>query len=291
MRFLFVDRILQLVPGKSVQGIKQVSRDEACLCLDEQGQLAFIPSFIGETLGQLAAWNVMVTNGFSLRPVAGIVHSAKLHRSARVGETLFLESFIDQLDDNAVEYHSQAWIGDEIVFTIDGALGPLLPMQDFIAEDCVKQQYAEIYRPGNLPEKIAPPTTEILGTRHPNLLHLAFDRIIASTPGSELVAEKLVTATAPWFVDHFPKKPVLPMTVLLECKINLAREFIARAQLPAQYKLRELRKIKMNDFVQPGDTLRCTLKLKSQNEHELILSFRSEVEGKRVCVLEMVMST
>ena len=48
-------------------------------------------------------------------------------------------------------------------------------------------------------------------------------------PGISLIAEKRVTRAAPYFPDHFPNKPVLPMTVLLECKLNLAREFIARA--------------------------------------------------------------
>ena len=32
---------------------------------------------------------------FSLRPVAGIVAGARLHRPAYIGETLLLESFID----------------------------------------------------------------------------------------------------------------------------------------------------------------------------------------------------
>lgn len=289
MRFLFVDRILQLIPGKSIQGIKQVSRDDACLCLNDQGQLAFIPSFIGEALGQLAAWNVMSTNGFTLRPVAGIVSSAQVYRSALVGETLFLESVIDHLDENAVEYHSEAWAGDEKVFSIEGALGPLLPMQEFIAEDCVKRQFAEIYRPGEFASKQPGLPAESVPAPSPALLYLAFDKILSSTPGIELIAEKSLTGTAPWFADHFPWKPVLPMTVLLECKINLAREFIVRAGFPGTWQVQELRKIKMNEFVQPGDTLRCTLKIKSQSETTLILSFRSEVEGKRVCVLEMVM--
>lgn len=288
MRFLFVDRILDLVPGKSIQGVKQISRDEPCLCLNEQGQAAFIPSLIGETLGQLAAWNVMFTNNFRRRPVAGIVHSAKLQRSALVGETLFLESFIDHLDDNAVEYHSQAWIGNERVFAIEGALGPLLPMEDFIAGACVRQQFAEIHRPGSFSPRPSEALEKIPGSLLP-LLCLTFDNIISSTPGIELVADKNISRLAPWLADHFPRKPVLPMTVLLECKINLAREFIARAKFPANYQVQELRKIKMNEFVQPGDTLRCRLTVKSRDENTLVLSFRSEVEGKRVCVLEMVM--
>lgn len=293
MRFLFVDRILELVPAQVVRGIKHITRDDHYLCPDEQGTLCFMPSLIGETLGQLAAWNVMFNNNFQFRPVAGVVSSARLHRPAYVGETLLLESFIDELDDTAVQYHSVARVGHEIVFSIEGALGPLLPMHDFIDTDAVRKQFTEINRLGDwscfdvLPAKVV---------SHPQIsvdalpgTPMLFDRILTSEPGVRLSAEKRITRAAAYFADHFPNKPVLPMTVLLECKINLAREFVAQAQFPTVYQVHELRKIKMNVFVHPGDVLISHVSVKSQNSNELVLSFRSEVDGKRVCVLDMVM--
>ncbi len=79
------------------------------------------------------------------------------------------------------------------------------------------------------------------------------------------------------------------MTVLLECKLNLAQEFIARAGYK-QHDVKELRRIKMNEFVLPGSIIRCEVKVKQHDENELILSYRSDVDGKRVCVLEIVLS-
>lgn len=293
MRFLFVDRILQLFPGELVRGIKHITRDDAYLCRDDEGQLCFIPSLIGETLGQLAAWNVMEFNNFTLRPVAGVVASARLYRSAYVGETLLLESFIERLDDTAVQYRSVARVADEVIFSIDGALGPLLPMAQFIDEEEVRQQFAEINRPGDWPQSnIVESGLESITGIEPALRTpaLLFDRIIASEPGVMLSAEKRITHAAPYFSDHFPKNPVLPMTVLLECKLNLAREFVARAPFGIAYQINELRKIKMNEFVHPGDIVRCYVKVKHQDPQQLILSYRSEVDGKRVCVLDVVMT-
>lgn len=290
MSFLFVDRILQLSPGELVRGLKHITRDDAYLCHDEQGRLCFIPSLIGETLGQLAAWNVMVANDFTLRPVAGVVASARLHRPAYVGETLLLESVIESLDDRAVLYHSVATVGDEAVFSIDGALGPLLPMAGFIDEQLIRKQFAEINRPGDWPQtKIIEPSLELttLTSPYPPMM---FDRIVDSEPGLSLSAEKCVTRAAPYFPDHFPNKPVLPMTVLLECKLNLAREFVARASFNTPYQISELRKIKMNEFVYPGDVVLCHVKVKQKDEQQLILNFRSEVDGKRVCVVDIVMN-
>ncbi|WP_347251676.1 hydroxymyristoyl-ACP dehydratase [Legionella sp.] len=297
MRFLFVDRILQLSPGEIARGIKHITRDDAYLCHDEQGRLCFIPSLIGETLGQLAAWNVMFANDFTLRPVAGVVSSARLHRPAYVGETLFLESVIESLDNRAVQYNSIAYVGDEVVFTIDGALGPLLPMAGFIDEQIVRRQFAEINRPGDWSQRQALTSNSELASELASakaglpVSQMLFDRILDSEPGVSLTAEKCITRAASYFNDHFPNNPVLPMTVLLECKLNLAREFIARASFNQCYQVSELRKIKMNEFVHPGSVLITHLKVKEQNDQQLILHYRSEVDGKRVCVLDLVMTT
>ncbi len=289
MRFLFVDRILQLSPAKFVRGIKHITRDDPYLCYDEEDRLCFIPSLIGEALGQLAAWNIMAHNEFTQRPVAGLTACARLFRPAYVGETLLLESFIDHLDESAVQYHSVARIADEVVFTIDGALGPMLPMQDFIDPVEARKQFSEIDRPGDWP-CVAPPSGELLAEATPRrVAPMLFDRILASEPGVSLCAEKRITRAAPYFPDHFPNKPVLPLTVLLECKMNLAREFIARAGFTKSYKVHEVRKIKMKEFVYPGDVVVCYLAVKKHDEDMLVLTYRSEVDGKRVCVLEMVL--
>lgn len=290
MRFLFVDRIMQLSPGNVVRGIKHITRNDPYLCSDEQGRLCFIPSLIGEALGQLAAWNVMFSNDFTLRPVAGLASSARLHRPAYVGETLLLESFIDSLDESAVQYHSIARVGDEVVFTIEGALGPLLPMKEFIDETVVRQQFAEIDRPSEWPPVLQSSGELLTDTVPSNTVPMFFDRILTSEPGVQLCAEKRITRAAPYFPDHFPNKPVLPMTVLLECKLRLAREFVARAQFTQPYHVSELRKIKMSEFVLPGDVVTCYMKVKRQDDAELVLSCRSEVDGKRVCVVDVVMT-
>lgn len=293
MRFLFVDRIVQLIPGELIRGIKHVTRDDAYLTTDIQGRPCFIPSLIGETLGQLAAWNVMQQNEFTLRPVAGVVSCARLHRPAYVGETLLLESYIDVVDDRAVQYHSVARVGDELIFSIDGALGPLLPMADFISVEEIRRQFTEIYHPGDWSVISAVNTSAMsceLDMRHSSAVApMMFDRILSCDAGISLVAEKRITKAAPYFPDHFPEKPVLPMTVLLECKLNLAQEFIARAGYASNYQVSELRKIKMNEFVLPGDVIVCHVKVKQQTDEELILTFRSEVDAKRVCVVDVVL--
>ncbi|WP_454783045.1 hydroxymyristoyl-ACP dehydratase [Legionella sp. WA2022007384] len=293
MRFLFVDRIVESSPGELIRGIKHITSNDTFLTVDEQGRPCFIPSLIGETLGQLAAWNVMALQEFTRRPVAGIVARASMHRRAYVGETLLLESFIEHIDDSVMQYHSEARVGSELVFSLDGALGPLLPMDDFINLDEVKQQFSEINRPGDwsvISKESGPEVDDyLLMGSELSVMPMTFDRIRSSEPGVSLIAEKRISRAAPYFADHFPKKPVLPLTVLLECKLNLAYEFVQRAGYTTHYQVSEFRKIKMNEFVYPGDVLECNVTVKKQTEDELILAYRSEVAGKRVCVVDVVL--
>ncbi|WP_133131090.1 hydroxymyristoyl-ACP dehydratase [Legionella yabuuchiae] len=290
MRFLFVDKIVELTPGKRTRGIKQVTDSDFYLTRTGDGRVCFIPSLIGETLGQLAAWNVMYCNDFTARPVAGIVSSAHLLRPVYVGETLLLESVIDAMDETSVRYHSQAYVGDEEVFRIDSALGPMLPMADFIDEATVRRQFFEVHPSGSEGLTFSKAAARTPIARPSSHVPMTFDRVVEFEPGIQMIAEMHVDPMAPYFPDHFPKKPVLPMTVLLESKLNMARDFIKHSKFDMSYQVREMRRVKMNDFVVPGNQLMSYLTLKDQASDELTLSFRSEVDGKRVCVLEVVMT-
>jgi 3-hydroxyacyl-[acyl-carrier-protein] dehydratase len=54
---------------------------------------------------------------------------------------------------------------------------------------------------------------KILPHRPPFLL---VDRVVALEPGAKLVAWKSVTMNEPFFVGHFPGKPVMPGVLILE---------------------------------------------------------------------------
>ena len=293
MSFLFIDRIIEFVPGKSCKGIKNITYDDTYLFYNEHNQLSFSPAIIGEALGQLAAWNAMFSVDFKMRPVAGVVDSVYLHRDILVGETIVFNAIIDSIDETAVHYHGNATIGNEEVFTLNSALGPMLPMQNFIYEDVVKKQFDTIYRPidnaTTNQELLNCAGTNIIDTSKVNITALTYDKIISNDPGQLLVASKKIMRSAPYFADHFPNKPVLPLTVLLSCKINLAHEFITRAGYKDKYRVKGVRKIKMNDFVQPGDEVISSVRVKHYYEDELVLQYRSEVNGKRVCILEIKM--
>lgn len=299
MSFLFVDRILALDPGRYVSGIKHITLSDAYLYRGRTGKPALLPSIIGEALGQLGAWNAMQSCGFTRRPVAGVANQINIYDDAYVGQSLFLETFIDACDEQAVEYHSIARIGDRVIFTIEHALGPMLPMQDFIDPVVVKSQFQMINRPGPVPttsndinsisnsHDVCSISEKSMAKRISN--YVGFDHILSWQKATRVVAEKKISLAAPYFADHFPRKPVLPLTVLMSAKLEVACQFIADIVGEENKNLffpTQLRKIKMNEFVLPGSVVTTELQLREMNSEQIIIGFRSEVEGKRVCVAE-----
>lgn len=288
MSFLFVDRILEFIPGKTCKGLKHVTYDDIYLSYDKNHNLCFNPCMVGETIGQLAAWNAMFSFDFKKRPVAGVVESATVHRNALIGETILLEATINSLDSSAIQYNARASVGNEEIFSINNAIGPMLTMDDFIDEDLIRKQFQEISRPGEWSE--SPRALEEIKTKFtPNLVPMTYDKIIELDPGVRMVATKKISRQAPYFPDHFPNKPVLPMSVLLECKLNLTHRFIKLSGLNNSYTIQEMRKIKMNEFIYPGDEVVSSIIVKHQDENEMILRYRSEILGRRICVLEIIM--
>ncbi len=285
MRFLFIDHITCLIPGKFTQGIKQVSSQDYYLTPSKaESPPHFVTAFIGEAIGQLAAWNVMQTLDFQYRPVAGVVAQVCPLRPVYVHENLQLEATIEHLDEHAVHYHGQALVDGQCVFTVEGALGPLLPMIDFIDTAEVKAQFEQLMQPSLV--KISSSTPG--ATMSEQLFQ--FDSITQIESGKRVLAQKKIVDTLPFFPDHFPCMPVLPMTALLECKMNLAKWFLSQVAWGRQYQITALRKIKMNEFVRPGDVIDCEMQVLAHQDKPLILRFRSEVAKKRVCVADLVLT-
>jgi len=287
MNFLFVDQILEFEPGKRALGIKHVTLHDYYLKPGLDNKVQLLSCIVGEALGQLGAWCVMYANDFTLRPVAGVVGEVNIYDEVYLGDSILLDTTIDSLTEEAILYHSTATVNGKTVFTIENGLGPFLPMQNFNDVEEVKQQFAMIYRPGVIPQI---PTGTFNPTADTAAYHsMVFDKIISWEKGKEVVAQKNISVIAPFFVDHFPRKPVFPLSLLLECKLQLAHDFLTEhygVDARRKFSAITLRKVKMNDFIQPGNVATTTLRLKEQTDDKVVLGFQTQVNDKRVCLAE-----
>ncbi len=293
--FLFVDRILELVPGERAVGLTRLSTCEAFLGTGHPGfrdtdELSVPPCILGEAVGQLAAWTVMAANDFTLRPVGALIERVDILGQVRANDPVRLEVNIANHDDEAVVYGGAARIEGVDVFTFEKAYSPLLPVEEFDASGDLSQHFRLIHQPGD------PPPSPLTSYDAARPIDYGCDRILAHTPGEHIVAEKRFDTGESFFADHFPWKPVVPMTVLMECLLRLARRLLDEGSGDGSDDADTLshitvRNAKINRFIEPADSITVTVRLLERGDHTARFRVRCDLDGRRICQAKVEFST
>jgi 3-hydroxymyristoyl/3-hydroxydecanoyl-(acyl carrier protein) dehydratase len=276
--FHFVDRILECEPGGHALGLKHVTAADVFVRPAADDPPALLSCIVGEALGQLGAWSAMAANDFTLRPVAGVVGAVEILGEARQGDSIRLDTMIDSLTGDAVYYHAVATVAGDTILTLDDALGPLLPLEDFNDPEELRARYAAILRPD------ASPGATPGGEDSSVPVELDFDQILSWESGTEATAIRQVSADEPFFSDHFPRKAVYPLSLLLESLLELGRELLAADGI--DFRPVRARKVKMSRFIEPGASVTANARVVDRGDDHARLKFRCEVDGARVCVAE-----
>jgi len=274
--FHFVDQILELDPGRHALGIKRVTSGDTFVRPNAGGTSRLLSCIIGEALGQLGAWSVMVAKDFTVRPVAGVVGEVAITGEAAVGDTVLLDTTIDSVTDDAVFYHAAASVDGATVLRLENTLGPLLPMEQFNDPTEMRERFARIRHPGDSAGE--PQTGE--GTAAP--FDLSFDEILSFEGCKEATAIRTLSGGEAFLRDHFPRKPVLPLSLLLESLLQLGQKLLEDSG--SRYVPTGARKVKMSRFVEPGSSLVAKVQVIERGAENALMKFRCEVEGERVCV-------
>jgi 3-hydroxymyristoyl/3-hydroxydecanoyl-(acyl carrier protein) dehydratase len=112
--------------------------------------------------------------------------------------------------------------------------------------------------------------------------------LIDRIPGQRLRAAMRVPVSAPFFGDHFPRRPVFPATLLLDAQIRLAVR-LAGETLPPGQRLRPARvaDVKMRSFILPGQAVELEAGMRSATDGAAELTLGAMVDGKRVATGRM----
>ncbi|MFV2073246.1 MAG: hypothetical protein ACC742_11430 [Thermoanaerobaculales bacterium] len=277
--FYFVDQILELDPGRHALGIKHVTPDDAFVRPVPGGAPVLLPCIIGEALGQLGAWSVMAAKDFVVRPVAGVVGEVSITGEAAVGDTVLLDTTIDSVTDDAVFYHAVASVNGTTVLRLEDTLGPLLPMEQFNDPEEMRGRLARLSNRVSGAVEARPPAADPATP-----FDLSFDEVLSMEGGKEATAVVQVSGRDAFYADHFPKKPVLPLSLLLESVLQLGQRVLEDGG--ENYLPTGARKVKMRRFVEPGSSLVVKVRVAERSAANALLKFRCEVDGGRVCVGE-----
>lgn len=234
--FSFIDRITGFTPGV---------RARAQFTVPASDLPAFPSCLVAEAVGQLAAWVAMAQVGFRGRPVAALANETRFHGDVVPGAMLELAVEIDSCDGETVAYAGRATSGDTLVLELLDCLGLMLPVAEFDSPEALAARFDLLRGPG------APPG-RFHGIPIPDIAPGA------GVYGESLAAVLHVPAVAPFFADHFPRRPVFPATLLLDTQIRLALQLAEQApDLPAGTKpaLVRMTHVKMRSFIPPGEVL------------------------------------
>jgi 3-hydroxymyristoyl/3-hydroxydecanoyl-(acyl carrier protein) dehydratase len=262
--FSFVDRISVFEPGVRARGTFAIPLDIE----------AFPVSLVSEAVGQLAAWTAMAHIGFRGRPVAALALETRLTRGVIPGQTLDLVVEIDDCDDDAVAYHGHARVAGAPVIEVRDCLGPMLPVAEFDDPVAMAAQLELLTGDGAVPRRLrAVPA-------------LRAQRRATQSPG---VVEGLleVPAAAPFFRDHFPRRPVLPAALLFDAQLALAGELLTECgRWPAGAPIvpQRVTRFKLRAFTPPGATmqLRAEILQNKASDDMISMELSASAEGKPV---------
>lgn len=265
--FSFVDRITEFEPARRARGAYAVPA----------GIPAFPSCLVAEAVGQLAAWVSMAHIAFRGRPVAALANETRFHADVRPGSTLDLEVDIEHCDEHAVAYAGRARVGGTLVIELVDCLGPMLPVEEFDSPDALAARFALIRGEGAPPGRfrgVVSPRVERTG----------------GVPGRSATARLHVPDAAPFFGDHFPRRPVFPATLLLDAQIGLAMGVAAEAPrwpagtVPAPSRMTH---VKMRSFIPPGAVLDIDAELAPDGHDTATLRLAARMDGKNAATARL----
>ncbi len=252
--FTFCDRITEYEPARRARATFAVppalERFSQCLA--------------AEATGQLAAWVAMAHIGFRGRPVAALARDVRMEADVRPGDTLSLEVDVEECDDEAVFYQGRAHVDGKPVVRLVDCLGPMLPQQDYDSADDLAREFALLCGEGAVPGRFGGIGEHALET-------------LCVTPDVR-TARLRVPADAPYFVDHFPRRPVFPATLLLDEAIRVATSLVDDGA--ADWRASRVANVKMRDFIRPGETVELKVTRAASAGEETRVKFTAAI-GER----------
>jgi len=265
--FSFVDRITAFEPGVRARGSFAVPRDLP----------AFPACLVAEAVGQLAAWSAMARIDFRGRPVAALATETIFHRDVAPGSRLDLAIEVASCDDEAIAYGGEAAVDGVRVIELRDCLGPMLPVSDFDAPEALRERLALLRAEGAPAERFHGVTTPALS-------------MLESEPGRLSRASLDIPVSAPFFADHFPRRPVFPATLLLDSQIRLALDLARAAVGPALAPTlvpKRMTNVKMRSFIEPGSSVVLEARLAAANDVSEAVRLSAAVDGRTVATAKL----
>ena len=107
------------------------------------------------------------------------------------------------------------------------------------------------------------------------------DRVTELRLGQSITALKSLSMAEEYLRDHFPRFPVMPGVMMLECMYQAAAWLVRASDRfeRSMVMLSEANNVKFSDFVEPGQTLVIQADVTGRDDHFTKLKCHGEVHG------------
>jgi len=177
---------------------------------------------------------------------------------------LQLAAELESVDIETVGYHGTAHIDGNTVIRLLDCVGPMVPVDDFDEPDLVRARLSLLRSCGATPGGFD------------GLSPLVLERIEGELAES-VSAVLQVPADAPFFADHFPRRPVFPGALLMHASIQTAAMLAAEVSSDngGRWLPRTISNVKLRSFISPGEALRLEARRTGQSESLLNVAVES----------------
>lgn len=267
MYFNFINKLTAFESGISACGTKQLTQCQQAFCNKD----GLYPMFLIEAIGQLNAWVTMELNAFQVRPVAILYGNINLYGSAKIGDTLDVETTLLRVDKNSSLFNGSVRINSTLVAEVVEAAGSFLDINQFAYQDEYVRQFTALKGAG-LSD----------ATDHTIMHHLMQQDAILEKNATKIITQKTITDNYAFFKEHFPRKPVLPISILLQNAIESAKQFVDPTNA-INFTAIQLQRIKMRDFIMPNAVVLTKINVIANNESCISCTLDITVENKNIC--------
>lgn len=264
--FSFVDRITQIEGTSRAYGLYTIPAEVS----------HFPVSLVAEAIGQIAAWVAMSVVDFTHRPVAALAGDTRMHRLPQAGDTLELIVDIESCDAESIQYRGRALVEGQLVLELSDTLGSMLDILEFDEPDALRADFALLISTGRAPGAFN-------GVPSPVLSDLFGE-------GSQrLEANLSVPFEAGFFLDHFPRRPVFPATLLLDAQLQLAQR-LAETLVGGAARVQRITNVKVRAFTAPGATLLLSAEAVEPDQTDaepILIKVGAQAEGRTIAGAKM----
>jgi 3-hydroxyacyl-[acyl-carrier-protein] dehydratase len=119
VRFLFIDRIVEVEPGRRLRAVKAIGQMDGYLTA-HYTHLPIVPStLVIEALAQAGGWLNLISRDFGVKAVLGLVEGARILRQVQPGDVMTLDVDLLYVHSDGATVRGQARVGDESVATVE----------------------------------------------------------------------------------------------------------------------------------------------------------------------------